>query len=168
MAVKHGISSIDDDRIKKYNEILVDTTMEIRDLSHSLMPKSVSKSGLKLGLADLFERSQEIHNINIAYRYDLEISLAPDIQLNLFRIVQELLQNAEKHSKCTEINCQIYSVETMIILIFEDNGIGISESNSEGIGLISIASRVETMNGKLSIESNENQGTIIRIKFSIE
>jgi two-component system CheB/CheR fusion protein len=95
-----------------------------------------------------------------------------EVETNLYRIVQETLNNVHKHARATEVIIQLEKREDFLLLIIEDNGRGFdpeSKMNREkGIGLIGMQERAALMGGTFEIESNRGQGTIIyvRVPFS--
>jgi signal transduction histidine kinase len=90
----------------------------------------------------------------------------PDsIQINLYRIAQEALNNAIRHGKPKNISVQLVHSEGEILFIVEDDGIGFDTDNlqSEGLGLRSMKTRVGAMSANLDIVSTIGRGTIISV-----
>ena len=89
-------------------------------------------------------------------------------ELNIYRIIQELVNNAIKHSNCKEVRIRLHQVEENIILIVSDDGIGSTpKQKRNGIGLYNIKNRLASLNGKLKIETSKNKGfkVVISIPF---
>ena len=90
------------------------------------------------------------------------------IELNLYRVIQELTQNVVKHSEASKLDIQLYQFQGNLHLILEDNGKGFqTESGKDGIGLQNIKSRVESMHGTLNYDSKIERGTIVTIKIPL-
>jgi len=108
---------------------------------------------------------------NIAYSFEhfgIEMRLPSDIEVVIFRISQELIQNILKHSKATEVSVQLYVTGNLLILNIEDDGIGIDKDKiSEGIGLRNIISRADMINGTFLIDNSPNRGTIAIVKIPL-
>jgi signal transduction histidine kinase len=101
----------------------------------------------------------------------IQDSIKETNQINIFRIVQELLNNALKHSNCTEIVVDCSQNEDLFLITVEDNGIGFNTndvSNYKGLGLKNIKNRVDLLKGKLDIKSNSTSGSIFNIEIRIE
>ena len=169
VSLKFGMDNLLDEHKTKLVKQLDDATYELRDLSHDLMPKNLEKFGLNEAISNLLETSLVNTNINYTYDcYGLKNNISKDIEINLYRTVQELIHNAVKHSNANQIDAQLYQIENSLHLIFEDNGKGFDiEEKAQGIGLQSINSRIKTINGTVNYESKPNEGTITTIKIQI-
>jgi signal transduction histidine kinase len=95
-----------------------------------------------------------------------ERKLEWEMELSIFRIAKELLNNALRHAKASNIEVQLIHFEDFLYVSVEDNGIGFSNNKEEikGIGLKNITLRVDYLNGKMSQESS-NKGTLIAIEI---
>jgi two-component system sensor histidine kinase UhpB len=90
---------------------------------------------------------------------ELKYKLSEDLQLNLYRIVQEQLRNIIRHSKANTIQIKMYVDRKFLKLEISDNGIGLDESKiKKGIGLANIKRRIELFNGEIQIISAINEG----------
>jgi signal transduction histidine kinase len=146
------------------------TIKEVRNLSHQMMPITLREKGLVLAMEELFERS--LSPLNISFTFDafgLDERLDAKIENSIYRIVQELINNVIKHSQASEVNCVLRKTDTFVLLILEDNGIRISQQNSQkGIGLESLKSRLEYLNGTIDMRSeDEHTGLFTKIQIPI-
>ncbi|MAZ36276.1 MAG: hypothetical protein CL842_02365 [Crocinitomicaceae bacterium] len=154
-------------------EILVkklDTTCtEVREISHQMMPKALIENGVLSAIEDMLENT--LVGTGISYNiehYQLKERLPETIELTLFRICQELINNTIKHAKATEIIVQLIKSKKNIVLIVEDNGQGFDQNkSSDGIGLLNLTSRLNTINGEVSYESSSNSGTSATIRIPL-
>src|SRR5690606_1497185 len=140
---------------------------DLRNISRNLMPEGLLSLGLETALNDLCQFYQS-DDLKINFQYINSIQANPDIsvQLNIFRIVQELLTNAIKHAKASQILVQCTQNEKAFFITVEDNGIGFNSiTEYEGMGLRNIKNRVAYLNGTFEIESIINQGTNINIEL---
>jgi len=96
------------------------------------------------------------------------ISINDTVRKHIFRICQELAQNAIKHSKGDKMSFRFCYNEGNLILISKDNGVGVQSSNSDGIGIKSIQDRVYLMNGKVRFFNNLFQGLAVYIEVKLD
>lgn len=152
-------------------QMLEHAISETRSISHNLLPKAIQDYGLKLALESLVNEMQSTQDISIylfqKYEYD---TIPRNIQINLFRIIQEALNNAIKHSGSTTININLVYSESELICTVEDNGTGFDPTNveNEGLGLQSMKTRVAAMSGNIDIDSKDNSGTLITVIVPIQ
>jgi signal transduction histidine kinase len=139
--------------------------LDLRIISHNLMPVLFLQKGLKLAIQELVTLNnikKNIHFINSGNERKLDW----ETELSIFRITKELLNNALKHAKANNIELQLIYFEGFLYLSVEDNGIGFLKNNKEvnGIGLKNITLRVNYLNGKMSQESSE-KGSLMAIEI---
>lgn len=157
--------------LNKTKTILEDAITDVRGLSHEIMPNMLIKTSLSNALRDLIEKSTspKLH-IHLKIE-DLKDDLDQNIQVVLYRIIQECINNTSKHANATEINVFVKQTPSHIETVFSDNGKGFNPlkitSKSSGLGLENIKSRIAMMKGKLNIQSKEGEGTSIKVKIPI-
>lgn len=140
---------------------------ELRNISHQMMPRALEEAGLITALQHLFDNS--LNSSKIKYNFEhqnINQRFPKNIEITLYRITQELLNNILKHSKATEVNIQLFKTENDIIYMIEDNGTGFSSIKKEGIGLKNIKSRIDLIKGIVNF-STENTGTLTSIKIPL-
>jgi two-component system, NarL family, sensor kinase len=137
-------------------QMLDDTISSVRKISRDLMPSTLEKFGLIHAVTELCERFQNTSKIRIDFSVkgvfdDLDKSR----QLMIFRIVQELLNNAIKHAQATRINVEL-SAATLISIVVEDDGVGFDAEaikndaqGGRGLGLFNIENRARLLGGKV-------------------
>jgi signal transduction histidine kinase len=140
---------------------------DARNLAYAIMPSALSKTGL-------IEASRDL--INNSFSDDIKASFfsaqdhldVPDqVKTNMYRILQEAINNIIKHSEAKEVDVSINLLNAILIVTIEDEGIGFDTSNETGsIGMKSMESRAQIMNGSLEIESSEN-GTILTLRVPL-
>ncbi len=146
---------------------LDETMRDLRQTAHNLMPEAVAKGGLAGALNDFCskmdnENATRIHFITSGYS-----ALDKSLELSLYRIVQELVQNALKHSGANVLLVQVNFHDHVIEITVEDDGHGFDIKNSKGAGLNNIINRVEMMNGYVEFLSDEQQGTTVYIEIPL-
>ncbi|MCB9190992.1 MAG: PAS domain S-box protein [Flavobacteriales bacterium] len=140
---------------------------EVRNISHDLMPDVLESFGLQEAIKQTCNNLKDRAGIDVTFaHFDLEERYDPAVELNLFRIAQELLNNIHKHARCAKVHVSLIDHGDLISLTVEDDGVGFDSKNEwSGIGLRNIRSRVNMMQGELDIESSENSGTLINIEI---
>lgn len=148
---------------------LDESISEMRRVAHNMMPEALVKLGLQQALQDYCDGLSEGQpfTINCAF-HDLEQRMEPSVEITVYRIVQELLNNAVKHSGATAILAQVMRQENNLTITVEDNGKGFDKSTVlQGAGLKNIHSRVDYLKGQLDIQSVPGNGTSIHIECLI-
>jgi signal transduction histidine kinase len=151
-------------------EMIDKACTELRNISHNLMPSSLEHFGLKITLESLIERINSNGGTHFSFQiFNLEEKIDAQIEINIYRIILELVNNIIKHAKAKKASIQLIFENQLIMLITEDDGIGFNYSNQKvpGTGLLNIKSRTESMNGKINIDSKESRGTTIIIEIPI-
>lgn len=143
---------------------------ELRRVAHNLMPDLLMKYGLEVAIQEFASRmsntSLDIHTEFISYTN----SIAEEKQLILYRIIQELVNNAIKHADTSEIIIQISEEENVLNLTVEDNGKGFDPMSLDvrkTAGFHNIESRVQFLKGTMNITSEQNIGTSIELQIPI-
>ena len=145
--------------------MLNESMLELRRVAHHLMPESLNRHGVKTALTD-FCNSFLI--IDFAYFGDEE-RFDSQMEVMIFRIIHELVNNALKYAEASQIQVQIMKESEYIALIVRDNGSGFDvSSETKGMGLQNIRDRVSSYNGRMEIDSKIGEGTEINIEFKIE
>ncbi len=141
--------------LKTINENFNEIILEIKRIIYDLNPPALERYGLEVGLKNFIDRINERTDIRARFDYFGKGEVAPNISITIYRIVQELTTNTIKHSQATEIKIHVNQFEDFINVMYEDNGIGMPDLPSEGFGIHNIESRVQTLKGRVSFESNE-------------
>lgn len=141
---------------------------EVRNFSHELDPENITDvefSQLVNNLCLIIENQGIKTNKNLLITKNID-NLDESILINLYRILQEIINNILKHAQATEVQIDIYEDDSEIIMYVKDNGIGISNqlNHKPGIGLKNIKKRVEILQGTYEL-SNLDKGTSIKIKI---
>ena len=147
---------------------LIDTaSSEIRNIAHNLAPEFLVKYGIDKALDAFCERVSNRKLQVLYYRYGEVPPLELNFQMAVYRIVQELINNAMKHSQAGQAVVQMNIHEQTMHITVEDNGKGLSAENTQGIGLMNLRSRVAAMNGGMEIDSRAGEGTSILLEFDM-
>lgn len=164
------LKTTSEETAKNINLMLKEVTEDVRGISHNLYPADLNQ-----GLIPALEHLCEQNNfVNKSIKFQLKINdslrenkLNKNLDLVIFRIVQELTNNALKYSQAKNVTIELEMSNNKIQLQVSDDGIGFTPTNDDenkGIGLKNISDRIKQISGKFNILSQETQGT----KFLIE
>ncbi|WP_026775913.1 ATP-binding protein [Polaribacter sp. Hel_I_88] len=157
----------DNESSKAVLSTLEESSEDLRNISHQMMPRALSELGLVSAIDDLLKGS--LAHVNIEYTFEhfnVKERLPEKIEITLYRITQELVNNIIKHSKATSVSVQLINSADHIIFIVEDDGIGINlQKSKKGIGFDNIKSRLEMINGEASFDKSPEKGTLITVKI---
>ncbi|MBE8727225.1 tetratricopeptide repeat-containing sensor histidine kinase [Flavobacterium hungaricum] len=152
------------------NLMLNNSIKELRNISQNLMPESLMKLGLEHALRDLCASHSNSQTI-IEFQYLIKKTAFPQhFKIVIFRIIQELLNNALKYSKASEILVSCSQNKDVFFITVEDNGVGFNVEEAEqrdGMGLRNIKNRVAFLDGKIEIDSEIGKGTSTYIELKI-
>ena len=151
-------------------DLLHHAISETRTISQNLLPKAIQDYGLELATESLVNHLKSNNDIIFYLYQNIEgVNIPEKIQINLYRIMQESLNNAIRHGKPDNIDIQLVYSEDELLLVIEDNGVGFNPDDTEnkGLGLRSIKTRVGAMSGNLDIVSSKGKGTIISVVVPI-
>ncbi|WP_268036578.1 AAA family ATPase [Algoriphagus sp. PAP.12] len=138
---------------------------DVRRIAHHMSPVSLKRFGLDLALQALLEPLSQQTSIQTELQIlGMEERLEPQLELAVYRICQELIQNVLKHSKADYLRLQIIKHSDTINISIEDNGKGIQKPKEEwGMGLLGIETKVQMLNGDFQIESQPDMGCLVMI-----
>ncbi|MBL0736431.1 tetratricopeptide repeat protein [Flavobacterium sp. GN10] len=158
---------------KKYLTELKNVEQDIREISHDLnREKSELINNFVSILSKLFEDQRNTYSSKLITTFDSEIKwdLISNIEkINLYRIVQEGLQNCNKYAKADIIRVEFKNEDDNLVLTIEDDGIGFNTNKTKnGIGLNNIEYRAKECKGTVTIKSAKGEGTILTIKVPLD
>jgi signal transduction histidine kinase len=150
--------------VKAHVEQLCD---DLRDLSHRLHPALLDILGLTAVLQVECERASKVIGFPVRFESDPAAEdLSPEMALAIYRVVQEALRNSAKHAEAGQASVTLSIAGAEVHLKIEDDGKGFDPEAAQmckgGLGLLSMAERLELFDGRLSIDSQLGQGTRIR------
>ncbi|MEO6136243.1 MAG: sensor histidine kinase [Ginsengibacter sp.] len=150
----------------KTEGIIDDSILEIRNIAHNLIPKNLASNGLINTLSDYFKDMEQLYSKKILFNHDVQTILEPELQMNIYRIVSELVMNAVKHSEAAIISVCIHSEIDLACIYIKDNGRGFDRKNKEhkdSLGIQSAESRVQYLKGNFKLQTGPGKGTKITI-----
>lgn len=145
--------------------------VEIRNLSHRLAPAFFDDSTLEEAIKRLFTDFTLEKDVDIVFHYDKSVNerkISRDIQLNLYRILQEQLRNIQKYAKATIIEINLFIHKNTLNMKVADNGAGFNPKfNKTGIGIANMQRRTALFSGSFMLESAPGKGCTIYIEIPL-
>jgi two-component system NarL family sensor kinase len=155
--------------IDKTQKIIKEASLNIRDLSHTLVSSVLLKFGLNFALKDMASKYS-----NSALHIEIDIDdlrrYHQNFEIKVHNIIQEFLNNILKHSKAQNAFIKFYEENNRICFQIFDDGIGFDKTKifkKDGLGLNQIDARIQIMNGEFLIESTIGEGTTISVELPI-
>ncbi|MDO1444982.1 PAS domain S-box protein [Rhodocytophaga aerolata] len=152
---------------KQTEELLKEAIRSLRQASHELVPVLLEQFGLAEAINDFCSRFSHT-GINITC-HGFEQSLNKPLELAIYRIAQELINNIVRHSQATRARLEMFMEGGQLVLEAQDNGKGLEEGalQKKGIGLKTIQNRVKLLGGTMDIDSTPNKGTLLTVTLPI-
>lgn len=153
-----------------FSDLLSNSIDELKQISYNLMPEVLLKLGLESALKDLCTTLSTEKTPIRFHANGINKNIAETHQIAIFRIVQELINNALKHSLCSEILVDCNQNGELFLLTVEDNGIGFNKYDLDkhtGLGLKNLKNRIDILNGKLELKTGLGKGTVYNIELLV-
>ena len=154
--------------ISKISEYAGKATEETRNLAHRLDAAELRHFGLEKAIKALLEAIKDNYSFQIGFTYNIDGEVKGEDALNIYRMVQELVNNTLKHANASKIELTMSEMDNSLLsIIYEDNGPGFQpEKLRKGMGLNNITSRVQKMDGEISFKK-EPSGMCTTIEIPI-
>lgn len=155
-------------QVHHISDVLKSTISQLRTICYDLLPPSISNYGIQKALEILCQTfSSDVINITAIFGTEIELS-DKELEITIYRIVQEFINNSIKYSGCDKIIISIENIDGQITLNLRDNGHGFDlKSNDKGLGLNNIITRVKSFNGNINLISNKKDGTFFKITIPV-
>ena len=142
---------------------------DVRNLSHEISPSDLSLIGFENAVSDLAKNLSDQTSLGVDFgNYNFPEKLDENTETQLYRIVQELLNNILKHADAKQVDIQLIGQDKHATITIEDDGKGFNRSDvSFGLGLKNIVSRIEQIGGKIELDSTINKGTSVLITIPV-
>lgn len=153
------------------NKLIKDIIQEVRIVTFNLKPPVLSDYGLVAGLKNLVQEIDKLSNNRLIFENitDFQQRLSPKVENNIYRIVQEAVNNAIKYANSPTVLVSLEHNTDELILTIKDTGVGFESKSTDlfhadyGHGFLNMQERATYINGKLLIESKPGLGTIIKL-----
>jgi signal transduction histidine kinase len=140
---------------------------DLHSLSHRLHSSTLEIMGLVLGVGSFCEEFAQRQHIQVDFAHnDVPRSIPPEVELCIFRIVQEGLRNVKKHSAAVRAEVRLEAITNALYLSIADEGVGFDmseRSNRTGLGIRSMQERLRLLGGQVEIRSWPGQGTKVEV-----
>jgi signal transduction histidine kinase len=183
-SLKFQIESIDvrndtgaEKKLEEIQQLINEVIKEVRRVTFNLKPTVLGDYGLQAGLNVFIREIGKLTNIELSYVVESDIThrLPQKTENNIFRIVQEAINNAIKYSGTKKIEVRLKQTESDIVITIKDDGIGFNEKMVEarsmniesGRGFFNMYERTEYISGHLDIKSAPGQGTTVTLSVPV-
>jgi len=179
--ISMNLSKLDKDEPKQYPKKqlqkvmkdLNDSLTELRNIARNMMPETLMKFGLQAALKDYCSSMTGSDTKVTLQFYGNDKGININQQVTMYRVIQELINNAIKHAKATEVLVQFMREGNNVDITVEDNGVGFNKNESlkkkaSGMGLSNLQTRVAYLKGNIDFESEENEGTTVNVHINID
>lgn len=154
-----------EEALRHTEQLITQCIRETRRISHELMPAVLEDFGLKEALLDICRQLSSDTRFHCSFT-GLEVKLDKDLEVAIYRIIQELMINVLKHARAAQGTVNVEIAPQWIKIKVEDNGIGMdTDIKTKGIGLSSVKSKVKLLKGDIDISSVLNQGTNVKVRL---
>ncbi len=157
--------------IDRATQLLEQASGDVRQISHNMMPGLLTKMGLFEAVDELFDKVDDTEDIIVEKEIPVDAERLPENkEIMLYRIIQEMLNNTLKHAEAGKIMIKMEVLPGKLHLSYSDDGKGFNVEEvpeSKSLGLQSISSRVNFLNGELSIDSEPGAGTAYSIEIPV-
>lgn len=179
--IKINLSSMKENAVITHENIsafshalsLLDTSIsELRRIAHNLMPETLNHYGLRTALEDFCTQVAPAVKPEISLQFfGDDVRYSKELELTMYRVIQELVNNALKHSEATRIDVQVFSETNRLSAQVSDDGKGfdstVAEKERKGKGIENIRDKIIALNGRFDIWSRPGQGTEANIEIEI-
>ncbi len=159
------------DQIGSLYKTTLDISSAVQALSHRLHSSKLEYLGLVAAMKSFCSEFMQQHNVEVEFSHGtIPASLPHDVSLCLFRVLQEALRNAVKHSGVRQFKARLQWTDGKLQLKVSDSGVGFdtrAAKHSLGLGLISMRERVNLVKGTLSVASGPQRGTEITVRVPV-
>lgn len=158
------------DDFAKTSANLSEAIKTVRRISHDLLPPTLDHLGLGPALERFFIKIHDSQSLAVSFKTS-RIPYRLDVQseMHIYRIVYELTQNSLKHAQANQISCVLNYETNGFVVIFKDDGKGLDQQkldhlkNKAGLGWKNIQSRLQVINGDISVLENSSKGLALRV-----
>ncbi|HKW32586.1 MAG TPA: PAS domain S-box protein [Candidatus Acidoferrum sp.] len=157
-------------RLQQLREETIAIASDVQALSHELHSSKLEYLGVVSAMKGFCKEFSERQKMEVDFRTDASSPLPFEIGLSLFRVLQEALHNAAKHSGAKHVEVQVAEHSNEIHLLVRDSGRGFdleAAKRGNGLGLTSMQERLKLVSGQLSIESKPQEGTTIHARVPL-
>ncbi|NOT37385.1 MAG: hypothetical protein HOP11_08415 [Saprospiraceae bacterium] len=154
--------------LERVTQISRDLYNDVRLISHNIIPTELSSHGLEVAVQKLVNSLNSQDHLVFHFISNINKEISSNVNNEVYKILLELCNNVIKHSKASDAWISMISNEKQVTITVADNGVGATQDKTgEGIGLKSITSRVESLNGFIRVVPNNNPGYLTEVIMPI-
>jgi signal transduction histidine kinase len=158
--------------IADISEISSSSLQEVREISYNLHPYQLEQLGLTKAIESIIDRASK--SVSLIFKYELDNIdklFSPETEINIFRMIQECINNILKHSGASEADVSVLKSTNEVSINIKDNGMGfdiLTARSKRGLGLMSLYERAKMSDATVEIDSRHGKGTFINITITIQ
>lgn len=159
------------DRIREALSLTDEAGRDVREIAHGMMPRSLGTLGLAPALGDLLGKAFDRAGITWTFdAHGVDQRMAEELEVGVYRIMQELVGNILKHAGAKEVNVQLFRNRGNLVLLVNDDGRGFGpdRDTGAGMGLAGMRDRARLLGGTFNLESAPGQGTTATLRIPLE
>ncbi|MFA7676585.1 MAG: sensor histidine kinase [Candidatus Omnitrophota bacterium] len=161
--------------IKENKNLIKEIALRMKAMALNLRPPALDILGLSAVLRDYFSKCTHSSLVKVEFNENIkDVKLSEDLEITVYRIVQEAITNIFKHACCNKVKVELFLNQKNMELVVEDNGRGFDvddykrQNNFAKLGLRGIQERVDILGGQFFIKSNSGEGTRLSVVFPLE
>jgi signal transduction histidine kinase len=169
--LEDAVSQEDQPNVLRSLKIIDEACTEVRNVSHNLMPGALIRLGLIPAINELVNNVNAAKGVQIDFNANIETSIGKSLDITIYRIIQEIVNNMIRHAKANRISIRIEKSKDDLQISMTDDGVGFNTDelkNTKGIGWKNIFSRISMLNGDIKLESEPQKGTMIFINLKLK
>ncbi len=157
---------------EKGNRNIDEAILSLKEISNNLSPRVLNNNGIVPAIHNFIGRLNEIEKLSVDFEYNAEVRFEKNVEITLYRITTELINNTIKYAMATKSSINLHFDEKLLKVYYKytDNGKGFDINNilnnRKGLGMTNIIQRVNSLNGKLTMESRDGEGIKVEIELS--
>lgn len=142
-----------------------------REISYDLLPNTLVRKGLVKATEEFISKMSASNKLNIQFSCNTVFNLPKEKEINIYRVIQEIVHNTIKHANASFLKLSFTEEEKHLVIKTSDDGTGFinNQKNKEtaGLGLMNIESRVSILNGTLTLQTEPGKGTSFLIRIPL-
>lgn len=154
----------------RYKALIDNTIDTVRRISNDLLPSGLEEFGLGYAIEGLCEKSLELTDIDINWSVEDIEEASPQLNLMVYRLIQELLNNTFKYAEATQISISITKEGGLFLLYYTDNGKGFDYDDAykkKSLGLKNLETRTRMFDGTLHFQTQSDQGVSVKVSIPL-
>ncbi len=136
---------------------------KIREISYNLLPNTLVRNGFVKAVEEYIEKIKQVHPLQIRFNCADDFVLSKDREINMYRILQEVIHNTIKHSQAHFLIIEMKVEKNVLFMTIADDGVGFNYQEKmhkgSGLGLLNLHSRAEVMDANFTLQSEKDKGT---------